>query len=188
MKANVNVQDDYKTVLKPRALQARIGIKGRYKLVARRKDGSVKWTEEFDNIIVAAGRDRVLSDVLKGGADARITTWYIGLKNAGTPVNADTPASHGSWTENQNYTEGVRQTLSLGSVSAGSVDNSASPATFSIDTDSQVIAGAFLCSNSTKGGTTGEFYSVGDFGSTKNLDNGESLEVTVTFTAADDGI
>lgn len=185
MESSFNISQHLGASLKSKQPKERLHLVGHYKFVARRKDGSIKWTEEINNLIVNTGLNRVLSDVLKGGADGRITTWYIGLKNAGTPAAADTPSSHATWTENQNYSESVRQTLTLGTVSGQSVDNSASPAVFSINTNSQTIAGAFLISVSTKGATTGELFSVGDFGSAKALDSGETLEVTVTFTTAD---
>lgn len=51
------------------------------------------------------------------------------------------------------------------------------------------IVSAFLCTNSTKGGTAGTLYSVGAFsGGDKSLGSGDSLSVQGTFTQADDGV
>lgn len=160
-----------------------VAVKGHYKVTCRGRDGKVKWVEEFSNLITTEGLNHVLSIVLDGGT--QITTWYLGLKNAGSAAAGDTMSSHAGWTENQNYSEGVRQTCTLGTASAGSIDNVGNEAVFSIDTDSQTIAGVFLTSNNTKGGTTGTLYSVGDFASSKAADNGDTLTVTATFTAAD---
>lgn len=163
-----------------------IRLKGHYRFVARRKDGSVKWVEEIDNIIVNVGLDHALDVILDGGS--QISTWYVGLKGSGTPVAADTAASHAGWSEITNYSEGTRQTWQGGSVTNQSIDNSGAPASFTINQDSTVIHGAFLISNNTKGGSTGTLFSAGNFASSKSLDNGEILEITITFTAADDGV
>ena len=92
-------------------------------------------------------------------------------------------ASHSSWAENTTYSESVRQTLTLGTPAAGSVNNSSSKATFSIN-GTTTIFGAFLVTNSTKGGTSGTLYGVVDFGSPRAVISGDTLEITVTLTAA----
>jgi len=163
-----------------------IRLKGHYKFVGRQKDGSIKWIEEVDNIIVNVGLDHCLDIILDGGS--QITTWYVGIKATGAPVAADTMPSHAGWTEITDYSQSVRQTWTGGTVSSQSIDNSASPASFTINQDSTVIFGAFLTSSNTKSGTTGTLWSAGDFASSKSLDNGEILEITITYTSADDGV
>jgi hypothetical protein len=160
-------------------------LKGIWHVVCRGANGSPKWEETVRNLIVDAGVNHALDVALSNGTQT--ATWYIGLKNAGTIAAGDTMASHAGWTENENYSESVRQTWSDGGVSSKSVDNSGSPATFSIDTDSQTIAGLFLTSDNTKGGTSGTLFSAADFASAKAVDNGDTLEVTYTVTGADDG-
>lgn len=144
-------------------------------------DGTLKWVEDFENLVVNEGLDHILDIVLSGGV--QITTWYVGLKNTGTAVAADTMLSHASWTENVTYSEAVRQTWTDGGVSGQSVDNSASKAAFSIN-GTTTIFGAFLVSNSTKSGSTGVLYGVGDFASSRAVINGDTLSVTITCTAA----
>jgi hypothetical protein len=92
-------------------------------------------------------------------------------------------SSHAGWTENTDYSQSVRQTLTLGTASAGSIDNTASKATYSINATA-TIAGAFITSDSTKSGTTGTLYGVVDFASSRAVISGDTLEVTVTLTAA----
>ena len=47
------------------------------------------------------------------------------------------------------------------------------------------VAGAFVVSNNaTSSATAGTLYGVVDFGSTRGVINGDTLEVTVTLTAA----
>ena len=107
----------------------------------------------------------------------------MGLKGAGAAAAADTMASHAAWTEVVDYSQSVRQTLTLGTAAAGSIDNSASKATYSIN-GTATVAGAFINSDSAKSGTAGTLYGVVDFGSSRAVINGDTLEVTVTLTAA----
>lgn len=146
-------------------------------------DGVLKWTEEFDNLVVNTGLDDSLDKHLKGSSYT--AAWYVGL-TASSPTFAagDTMSSHAGWTEDQNYSESVRQTLTLGTVSAGSVNNSASKATFSMNATA-TIGGAFVTTSNTKGGTTGTLYGGGAFsGGNRAVVNGDTLQVTVTATAA----
>jgi hypothetical protein len=92
-------------------------------------------------------------------------------------------ASHAGWTEDQNYSEATREVLTLGTVSGGSVDNSASKASFSINATA-TIGGAFLTTVSTKGGTTGTLYGGAAFAANRSVVSGDTLNVTATLTAA----
>lgn len=162
-------------------------IKGHYDIICRRPDGSIKWTDTIENLVVNTGLDHLLDVTLSGGSQD--TSWFIGLTD-GTPTVAagDTLASHAGWTEVEAYDEATREAFVDGGVSGQSVDNSASPAEFTIDTNATTIGGAFLAADGTKGGTTGILYSVGAFtGGDKSADDGDTLEVTATFTMADDG-
>lgn len=165
--------------------RAGLGLQGVWEVVCRRPDGSIRWRERAENLIVDAGVNYALDAALSGGTP--VTTWYIGLKNSGSVAAGDTMASHSGWTENENYDEATRPQWQEGGVSAKSISNSGNAASFSIDTNSQSIAGCFLTSNSTKGGTTGTLFSAVDFASAKSADDGDSLEVTYTVTGADDG-
>ena len=145
-------------------------------------DGQVKWVERADNLITNVGLDHILDVVL--GAATQVDPWYVGLKNAGTIAAGDTLASHAGWTENSNYT-GNRQAYVEDASSGQSVTNTAGKAAFPIDTDTQTIAGAFLCSVATT--TTGTLLCAADFASAKAADDGDTLNVTYTVGAADDG-
>jgi len=139
--------------------------------------GVLLWIGEFDNLVVTAGLNKYLDATLKTGLASPL--WYVFLKNTGTAVAADTMASHASWTENQTYTEANRVTWTPGAVSAGSVDNSASKANFSIN-GSTTIFGAGMADQNTKGGTTGVLLGAGDFGASRAVLSGDTLAVTVT--------
>lgn len=149
------------------------------------ENGQLKWSEKSHNIVTNVGLDHILDVTLN--AATQVSTWYVGIKNAGSVAAGDTMASHAGWTENQNYSEATRVAYVEAASSGQSVTNSASKASFSINTNTQTIAGAFLVSDSTKGGTSGTLLCVADFASSKAADNGDTLEVTYTISAADDG-
>ena len=156
-------------------------LKNTWEVVCKGSDGKEKWRELNDNLIVTVGLNSLLTEYFKGSSYT--ATWCVGLKSTGTALAADTMASHSSWTEITDYSESVRQTIVLGTPAAGSVDNSASKATFSIN-GTTTIYGAFLANASAKGGTGGILYGVVDFGSSRAVISGDTLEITVTLTAA----
>lgn len=145
------------------------------------KDGNLKWREETPNLVTNVGLNDVLDKYLKGSTYT--AAFFVGLKGTGTPLAADTMSSHANWSEITAYSEGTREALTLGTVASQSVDNSASKASFSI-TGTATVAGAFVTTDSTKSGTTGTLYGVADFGASRSVENGDTLNVTVTLTAA----
>lgn len=157
-------------------LVGRAAFRGEFEVVCRDANGRVKWIERVVNTIVNAGLNYLLDSGFGG-------TEYLGLKGSGTPNAADTMSSHGTWSEITAYTEGTRPTYSHAAASSQAVTNSASKATFSINATT-TIYGIFCTTNSTKGGTTGTLISATDFASSKSADNGDTLEVTYTVTAA----
>lgn len=175
---------------------------GTYAAIAKRdldllEDGMVqvltapelKFSENPANLVVNEGLDHILSSTLAGGT--QITSWFVGLTdNSPTPAAGDTMASHAGWTEFDEYSQATRVAWTAGAVSGQSVDNSGSVASFSINNSTNGgLGGAFLVSNSTKGGTTGTLYSVVALtGGNRVVNNGDTVEVTYTFTSADDGV
>lgn len=138
-------------------------------------DGILKWSDSFENLVTTEGLNKYLDATLKTG----LTTpaWYVGLKGTGTAAAGDTLASHAGWSELNPYT-GDRPAFTPGTVSGGSVDNSASKASYAI-TGSATVAGAFVCSAAT--GTTGTLLGAGDFSAgSKSVASGDTLNVTVT--------
>ncbi len=157
-----------------------IGFKGYWNFKCFDPDGNLKWEEDGINLVVNEGLDNIL-DVMFNGS-TQDTTWFIGLKNTGTPAAGDTLASHGTWTENSNYA-GDRKAYTTVSASSQSITNTASKASFAIDTDAQTIAGGFLCGDAT--GTSAVLFNAKDFtGGDKSADDGDTLEVTLVITAS----
>lgn len=153
-------------------------MKSIYRVECLDAEGNLKWVEEVENLVTNAGLNDLLDKYFKGSTYT--AAFYVGLKGAGTIAAGDTLASHGGWSEIADYA-GNRKALTLGSVSGQSVDNSASKASFAID-DTATVAGAFVCTAAS--GTSGVLYGAADFGSPRDVLDGDTLNVTVTLTAA----
>lgn len=161
-----------------------VGFLHRYEVECFRPDGSLRWQDECFNLVVNTGLDEYLDKTWK--ASSYTAAHYV-LLTDGTPTVAagDTMSSHAGWAEVTAYSESVRQTLTLGTVSSQSVDNSASKAAFSINADTTTVGGAGVTTDSTKGGTSGTLMGAAAFtGGDKSTDNGDTLNVTVTLTSA----
>lgn len=164
----------------------RLLLAGHFHVECFGADGELKWTDEINNIVVTAGLNEIMDVVL--GSGTQHTSWYVGLKNTGTALAADTMGSHSSWTENVTYSNANRVTWTKnGASSGGAMSNSSSPASFSIN-GSTTIFGAFITSDNTKSGTTGVLFAVGDFASSRAVISGDTLQVTYNLSVADDGV
>jgi hypothetical protein len=155
-----------------------------YQLECRRADGNVRWRDLFTNTVVTSGKNDLLTQYFKGSGYT--ATWFVGLIDAAgfTAISSgDTMASHSGWAENAAYSNAGRPALSLGSAAAGSIDNAASVAAFAIN-GVATLKGAFIATNTAKGGSVGTLYSAGTFPSNRAVGPGDTLNVTVTLTAS----
>ena len=145
--------------------------------------GRLKWEDYTRNLVMNVGLDEFLQRIWKSSAFTAAD--FIGLTDdTPTIVAADTMASHAGWIEAQGYTEAVREAFTPGTVASQSVDNSASKASFSINA-TDTIGGIFATDSNTKGGTTGILLGAAAFsGGDKAVANLDTLNVTVTSTAA----
>lgn len=158
-----------------------IGVKHHYHYECFKPDGTLRWERYSSNIVVNTGLDDILNKYWKASASA---AFFVGLKDTGTPVAADTMASHASWATISPYSNGTDPSLSMGTASSQSIDNSASKAVFNINATDEIF-GAFVKDNSTVDSSTGLLVSVDDFGTSRNVLSGDTLNVTITVTAAD---
>jgi hypothetical protein len=150
-------------------------------------EGNLKWSEEKHNLVVNVGLKDMNDKYFTGSAYT--AGWFLGLYGAASsndPAAGDTMASHAGWTEVTDYTEATRPACTFGAATTADpsvISNSASVAVFSID-DTVTVGGAFLTSNSTKGGTTGTLFSAADFQSPgdRSVVNGDVINVTYTFS------
>lgn len=160
---------------------------GVFTIECRGADGALKWSTESKNLVVNAGlKDMNDKYFLGSGYTA---TWFLGLYGAGAsnnPAAGDTAASHAGWTEVTPYSNATRPACSFAAATTADpsvITNSASPAVFNINATA-TIGGAFLISNSTKGGTTGILFSAADFAAPgdRNVTSGDTLSVAYTFS------
>jgi hypothetical protein len=152
------------------------------------KDGNLKWEDSAHNLVVNEGLQLMNDEFFTGSSYT--AAWYLGLvtgPGAGNTYAAgDTMASHVGWTEDEDYSELVRQTATFGSATLADpsvIDNSGSVAVFSMDATT-TIAGAFLTTDDTKGGTSGTLFSVSNFTTPgdRAVVNGDTLNVTYEFS------
>jgi hypothetical protein len=165
---------------------AGIKVGGKFTVECYGKDGKLKWVDTIENLVVNVGLYHILDTVLCAGS--QVATWYVGLTD-GTPTVAagDDMTTHAGWVEVTAYDEAVRQTYNETRTTT-TVSNSASKAMFTIS-GTTTVGGAFLVSNSTKGGSTGTLLCGGVFTTgDKSLVDNDTLNVQYDFTAADDGV
>lgn len=157
-------------------------IGGVFTAICIGKDGREKWRETGPNIVVSEGLTSVLS--VNFNAGTQLTAWFLGVTDA-TPTiaAADTLASHSGWVEETGYT-GTRPAWTEGAPTTSppiTITNSTS-----VDlaiTSSATIGGLFLCSVTS--GTSGTLFAVQAFtGGNQAVDNGDTLRLTYTITAA----
>lgn len=160
---------------------------GRYTIECRDSEGNLKWTLEPKNLVVNQGLQYMNTQFFTGSSYT--ATWYIGLYGAAAsnnPVAGDTAASHAGFTEITPYSNATRPAATFGTATTADpsvIDNSGSPAAFNINATA-TVGGAFLISNSTKGGSTGYLFSASDFQSPgdRTVASGDVLNVTYTFS------
>jgi hypothetical protein len=164
--------------------ESKLKIGGYFDVICRDgASGILKWKDRAKNIVTNEGLDHILDVVLHG--DSQVSPWYIGLVDSdSTFAAADTMASHAGWTENEVYT-GDRKEFVEAAASSQSLSNTGSASVFTISSGTQSIEGAFL--TSTTSGTGGTLFCEAAFASAKSVDSGDTLEVTYTINAADDG-
>jgi hypothetical protein len=141
-------------------------------------DGKLKWRDGFENLVVTEGLNELLDRLCKNIPGS--VAWYVGLKGTGTVSATDTMASHAGWSELVPYSDATRPPFNPGTISGGSVDNSASKAVFNIN-GSATVAGCLLSDDNTKSGTSGTLYGAGDFAASRDVQSGDTLNVQVTL-------
>lgn len=151
------------------------------------KEGNLKWEDWAHNLVVNQGLKDMNDKYFSGSGYT--ATWFLGLINASpTPsyVAGDTAALHSGWSETTAYSQATRPAVTFGAATTADpsvISNSASPSTFSMN-GTVTVAGAFLISNSTKGGTSGVLFSEANFQSpgSRSVVSGDTLNVTYQFS------
>jgi hypothetical protein len=146
------------------------------------RNGALIWSGSFYNLVTTVGKNALLDMTFFSGLVTPL--WYVGLvDDAGFTQFAatDTMGSHPDWDESTVYSNATRPAYTVVAASAGSMSNDASRALFNINATGDVH-GAFLTSNSTKGGSTGTLYGEGAFALTRSVVSGDVLSIKITLT------
>ncbi|MBW2094207.1 MAG: hypothetical protein JRI80_04895 [Deltaproteobacteria bacterium] len=151
--------------------------KGR--LLSRTRDHNICTDEGINNLL----------DVMFHGA-TQITTWYVLIFESDTVPEASTTYATPVFTESSAYNESDRPEYVEAAASAKSITNSANKATFTMNASKTIYGGALVGGGTTagtKGDTAGGgvMYCASKFSSSKSVESGDVLKVTVTITGAD---
>lgn len=148
-------------------------MKGRFAVQCHNPDGSLAWEDVADNAATTAGLNDMLSVYF--GAGTQKTAWAVGLiDSAGFSALAagDTMSSHPGWSENTAYSETTRRTWTPNAPVNGLMAGAALAFTIS---SGGTLKGAFLVSDSTKGGTAGILYCTALFSTPQVVTVGQVL-------------
>lgn len=142
--------------------------------------GALVDKELIHNLMPTEGMNHTLNVVLKSATP--VATWYVLLYEGNyTPVVGDTAATFPSLaTECTTYSETTRVAYVPGTVAAGAVDNSASPAVFTSTADKTIYGGAIV-SVAAKGSTSGVITSAVRFSTSKAFTTGSIIRVTAAY-------
>jgi hypothetical protein len=165
-----------------------VGAGGVYTVTCVGADGVEKWSDTFHNLVVNQGLQDMNSKYF--AASGYTAAWFLGLVtgpgSGNTYAATDTLATNPGWNElvpGTAYT-GNRKAVTFGTATTADpsvISNSAAPSSFAMLVNGTVVAGALLAS--VNSGTSGILFSVGNFtGGDKTVDNGDTLNVTYTFS------
>jgi len=148
-----------------------------WNVVCLAPDGTVKWTEDFDNLVTVTGRAKALNGALGNHGS---TTWYVGFKSSGDASTDDTLNSHATWTEVRPYA-GNRPLFTHTTASSGEISNTGNVAAFTINASTNIL-GAFLANEITGSSAGAILYGVGNFAAERTVASGDTVNVTITAT------
>jgi hypothetical protein len=166
-----------------RGLESDIKPHGYFKIEHYDKYGNLLSKYDIPNGVCDAGINDLLDVAFRN--QTQHASWYIGIiDNSGYSAVAagDTMASHSGWNEFTTYSQTTRVQWSPAAASSKSISNS-STSDFSI-TGSGTLKGIFLCSDSTKSGTSGILWATALFAATITVSNGDTLKITYTVNGS----
>jgi hypothetical protein len=173
-------------------INSRFKFEGTFIATCRDKDGKFKWQEKTRNLVTNEGLDAILDIMFH--ADTQITTFYVVLaEDDVTPLATHDYATPGFTEVAAAIDEATRPEYEEGASSSQSITNNSNKATFTFN-DTKVIYGAALVGGGTDANTKddqaggGILWCYAQFASSKNVDSGDTIDLTYTLTSADDGV
>lgn len=173
---------------------AALRFKGIFDVECVDQDGNTRWRDTARNGVTSTGLDLVLNNVFRGVT--QLAGFYVGLVDNGgwTGYNlTDTMASHASpnaWAElaSASISNSTRPQWSPAAPSGNAITNTTTMDFAMVAT--ATVKGLFLVGGAsgtadTKAGTGGTLFSTASFsGGTQTVNNGDTLKVTYTISAA----
>lgn len=166
---------------------SRLRVGGTFHLLMRDKHGNLKFVEHAPNIWVNAGIEYLLNVLFKTAT--RIDPLYLGLrKDSASPADGWTMADNNgtTWDEWIDYNNATRPEAVDGTLGTKQLDLVATPS-YVVTTGGGTVRGAFITTINTKDGTTGVLIASGNFGTPRPTSAGDTLQLTYTTGAQDDG-
>lgn len=165
-------------------------IGGYWDVVCRDKNGTIKWEEHVHNLVTNEGLNHILDVILHGST--QITTWYVAPFNTNTTILATHTYASPGYTETSNYDEATRQAYNEAAASGQSITNSANKATITCSASETVYGCGLVGGGSaatTKADTAGggTLLCAVQFSASRAVVDNDTLEITYTISAADDG-
>ena len=170
--------------------QQKLKLGGRFEVWCLDKNGVEKWREDVHNLVTNEGLNALLGIMLN--AATQITAWYVAPFESDTTILATHTYAVPGFTESTAYSEGTRQAYDEAAPSGQSITNSASPAALSINA-TKTIYGAALVGGGSAATTKddqaggGTLFCAVKFSAAKAVEDGDTLNITYTLSAADDG-
>ncbi len=175
------------SLISPRDVKARFLVQSRWDVDHYRQGGLIGRDSSL-NLCTAEGLNLLLNVMF--GSASKISSWYIGLfEDDYVPLDTDTYAVPGC-TETTAYSETTRQLLQNAAAAGKLTSNTLNRAVFSMNAPKQIYGGLLVgggTAPTTKGDQAGggSLYASCRFNSSKWVESGDVLLVTVALTAAD---
>jgi hypothetical protein len=170
-------------------MKDRIYLKGSFRLRCFSRIGVVKWEDRIDNLVVAVGKNLLLSSALTGANYTALV--YMGLAgNSPTAAPSDTMASHPGWAEVGNANAPQIATFQRGlpvfAAASGGAIGLTSPVIFNFIAPG-TIGGAFIVfgagASNAIDNPGGVLLSIGAFqNGNKNVASGDILNTSYTLS------
>jgi hypothetical protein len=142
-------------------------------------------------LVVYEGLNAILNIMFHGAT--QITTWYCVIAETNTSPATGMTYATPSFTEWQAYDETTRPEFTEAAAASQSITNSANKAVFTAN-DTKTLYGAGLVGGGTGGSTKGNtagggtLFDFGLFDTAQPVISGNVVNLTITISAADDGV
>ena len=180
-------------VKKPETVKSGAKLKGHITIEVfnNREEMKLIGKSETDNIAVYQGLNSMLGTYFSD--DTQLTDWYCVISETNTSPSASMTYATPSFTEWAAYDEETRPAWEEGGASSQSITNSASKAELTAN-DTKTLYGAGLVAGGTGAATKsntaggGTLFNYGLFAASQPVVDNNVVNLTVTISAADDGV